>query len=384
MYSLTIIFLYHSFLFNSLPLPFFRSNPQNTTRKFSPQSGVGFVTLGQILLQSQGTNGTMEVQLMKPATKVGKNVTMTDQYVTISMEKLNFTTRNLSSIDMILTENENDNDEMSTPHHHQAEKQLPLNKMKSKIDAMKYWKKKDENRVVGLVTILISHATNLPFSNKLYANTFIKVWYGGADRKTRILLGETIVIPESLHPKYEKPISFPLTRLKMMENYLYVDDKDKNYIFEMYAMSSSKDDTKTARSIGEMYITHNEILQTMDIDGKTFDSSIRATRRIGRIEDKTMLAFSVSIAGVEKSKKIIFSATSAETTVTSADPSIELRIENSNGNSNEVIVHVDEQISNSSSSNGDDCQDNNNAIRVRIVKAWGFRTEKVCQVLVVV
>ena len=79
----------------------------------------------------------MEVQLMKPATKIGKNVTMTDQYVTISMEKLNFTTRNLSSIDMILTENENDNDDMSTPHHHQAEKQLPLNKMKSKIDAIK-------------------------------------------------------------------------------------------------------------------------------------------------------------------------------------------------------------------------------------------------------
>lgn len=347
------------------------------------QIGVGFVTLGQILLQSQGTNGTMEVQLMKPATKIGKNVTMTDQYVTISMEKLNFTTRNLSSIDMILTENENDNDDMSTPHHHQAEKQLPLNKMKSKIDAMKYWKKEDANRVVGLVTILISHATNLPFSNKLYANTFIKVWYGGADRKTRILLGETIVIPESLHPKYEKPISFPLTRLKMMKNYMYVDDKDKNYIFEMYAMSSSKDDTKTARSIGEMYITYNEILQTMDIDGKTFNSSIRDTRRIGRIEDKTMLAFSVSIAGVEKSKKIILSATSAETTVASADPSIELRIEdnnknnsNSNGNSNEVIVHVDEQISNSSSSNGDDCRDNNNVIRVRIVKAWGFRTEK--------
>ena len=60
--------------------------------------GVAYVTIGQVLLHSKGEQGTTEIQLMKPASKKGKNDTPTGQYLSISLEKLPFTTKDLSSV----------------------------------------------------------------------------------------------------------------------------------------------------------------------------------------------------------------------------------------------------------------------------------------------
>ena len=304
--------------------------------------GVASVSLGHVLLQSRGPQGTMEIQLLKKATSKGKNPTMTNSYVTISLETLPFTTKDLSSL--VITESA-------------LTKRNSLTKKESKN-----WEKTDGKRVIGLSTILVSHATELPYSNIKDANTFIKVWLAKtgeeSHKETRQLLGETPVVAGSVNPKYHKAIVTPLTLNHVMKN-----QGNLSYIFEMLSLATPDEDIKNAKTIGEVVITNEEVVANQ--------SSMRATKIIGAHHKKdrnkynTKLALTIAFAGVEKSKRDGRKFTAISEAGNNSHPSVSETV--GGGSSTECADPLSRHLPS---------KELENRIRVRIVKAWGFQTVK--------
>mmetsp|Transcript_7548 Transcript_7548/g.8717 ORF Transcript_7548/g.8717 Transcript_7548/m.8717 type:complete len:828 (-) Transcript_7548:183-2666(-) len=331
------------------------------------QLGIAFVSIGQVMLHSKGKQGTMELQLLKPATSSGKNATPTEQYITISLEKLPFTTTDLSSFEQVTTTRQkNDND---------------CGKKGKKVE---HETSPEGKRVVGLETIIISHVTDLPFDNAQVANTFIKVWAGSVGSASRKELGRTPLVVANLNPQYQVPFSRPIRAADMVHQQ-YCDQESRNTCFELCQVENPDDDLdKKALSLGEIVITPEEIRQEHSKgDHSSSNSILRDTRSfiMGRNTDhenyKTQLAFSVSLAGVAQStlsKRNNAQSTSKITTNTSIETSIgEGGISSSNSSDGVIVSAVEQQQQSESPTN--DTAVLENRIRVRIVKGYGFQTD---------
>lgn len=219
--------------------------------------GVAYTTIGEVMLGSD-RNGKFEVQLMDRAKKSGKNDTPTEQYITISLETLSFTTKNLSSLRV-------ENADVK-PEKEGKES-------------------KDGKRVIGLTRVLISHATDLPFAKEEDANTFVKLWSGtGPDR---VEIGVTPTVPSSLNPAYQTPFSIPLTVSGVAK--ATANNSLGNFTMEMFQQDPSGGKPK---SLGEIVIDNQEF------DHEEF--SLRESRSIGE-NNNTKLAFSISVSGVSES-----------------------------------------------------------------------------------
>jgi len=234
--------------------------------------GRAYVTLGQALLKAD-RNGLFEVELMNKATSKGKNDTSTGHSITISLEKLPFTTKDLSSV----LEPESDRRSSSNDGH-------------SKMSARerKKQKRQDDIRIVGLATCVISHAVNLPFVKDEEANTFVKL--SMAIGTERIEIGKTPTISNSRNPQYMTPFSFPLTHSYIKE---YRESHDHKYFyFEIFQRDPNHTKPK---SLGEIVVDHSEI--------KVGDEwSLREERNFGMDPlSNTKLAFTISFAGVSPS-----------------------------------------------------------------------------------
>uniref|UniRef100_A0A7S4AHC1 C2 domain-containing protein n=2 Tax=Pseudo-nitzschia australis TaxID=44445 RepID=A0A7S4AHC1_9STRA len=294
--------------------------------------GIAHLSIGQILLGLDG-NGKFEVQLMKRATKPGKNDTPTTQYITISFEKLSFTTKDLSSMLQI------------------GGAQTGAGNANAKVN-----KKPKSDRVVGLTTVLISHATNLPFAKEENANTFVKLWSGTGPN--RVEIGVTPTICNSLNPGYQTPFSIP-TKASDAINGLYKVNGLPNYTMEMFQQGPS--DLKP-KSLGEIVIEHKDVKNK---DRKEW--LLRDSRPIGDKDSfskyRTELAFSISFAGV--SRPSLKGKENISTT------------EGKNGTSNDdseskIVANETNSTQNSSGRKSEI----GSKIRVRIVKGHGFQTGK--------
>lgn len=281
--------------------------------------GFAHVTLGQVMLNAN-RDGLFEIELMQDE-GTGKNKRPTGQFISISMEKIAFTTRNLSS--------------MSSMALMQSMSKRDFSKMSSK-DRKKY-EKREASRIVGLNTILVSHAENLPFATAEEANTFVKVYLGSGPGKTEV--GVTPPIPGSLNPQYMYPISVPLTVESQKE-------WNKSIGNQCYCLELFQQDLKTFKhkSLGEIIIDQSEVKV-----GEEW--ALRETRSVGKYP-RTQLAFTISYAGVDQSlsintRKSRSSLSRSSIPSLTTDPSLE-----------EGIEMVEQRI------------------RVRVVRGYGFQSEK--------
>jgi hypothetical protein len=282
--------------------------------------GFAHVTLGQVMLNT-GKNGLFEVELMEDGGK-GCNKKPTGQFISISMEKIAFTTKDLSSMSAMALNQQSSKRDFSTL----------TSKQRKKME------KREAARVVGLTTILVSHAESLPFAKPEDANTFVKVYLGDGPGKKEI--GVTPVVPGMLDPQYQTPITVPLTVESQKEWNKSVGNQ--SYCFEMF-----QQDLKTLKikSLGEIVVDQSEV--------KVGDEwAIRDTRSIGKYP-KTLLSFTISYAGVDQSQ----SSNPRSSTISRLSESFNSSIANEEG------IEVIEP-------------NNENKIRVRIVKGYGFRSEK--------
>jgi len=297
--------------------------------------GKAYVTLGQIMLEAD-RDGMFEVELWEEGKK-GKNGRSTGQYITISMDKIPFTTKDLSSMS-----------------------RMALNQYRSKKDFLKMsarerkkCQKMEADRIVGLVTVLISHAENLPFAEAEEANTFVKV-YGGTG-PSRIEIGVTPPIPNSLNPQYMTPISLPLTVATMKDR--MKSPGNESFCFEVFQQDPKNANAKPV-SLGEIVVDKSQI--------KVGDSwSLRETRAFG-LHPRTKLAFSISYAGVSQQsvrQKKIFN-----------------NMRNSVSSSLSGFISLGENNSDPSSrETNDDGMElvvEENKMRVHIVRGYGFRMEE--------
>mmetsp|Transcript_26558 Transcript_26558/g.72995 ORF Transcript_26558/g.72995 Transcript_26558/m.72995 type:complete len:344 (-) Transcript_26558:6153-7184(-) len=201
---------------------------------------------------------------------------------------------------------------------------------------------KDGNKIIGLTTVLISHASDLPFAKEEDANTFVKLWSGTGPG--RVEIGVTPAIRNSLNPEYQTPFSIPLTVSGMVNANA---NKDlMNYSLEMLQQDPSDG---TEKSLGEIVVNHSEVRNE---DRKV--SSLRESRSIGKGDSKTKLAFYISFAGVScpSEKKIL-------------SPSDE---EKSQSDVSGVELDVNGEVSEDLTTN--------NKIQVRIVGGYGFESER--------
>ncbi len=281
--------------------------------------GFAHVTLGQVMLNTD-RNGLFEVELMEDPGS-GKNKKPTGQFISISMEKIAFTTKDLSS--------------MSSMSLTQSMSKRDFSKMSAKD--RKRFEKREASRIVGLNTILVSHAENLPFSKAEDANTFVKVFLGTGPGKKEV--GVTPPIPGSLNPQYMTPISVPLTVESQKEWNKSLGNQC--YCFELY-----QQDPKTFKDklLGEIIIDQSEV-------NVGEEWALRETRSVGKYP-QTRLAFTISYAGVDQSlsintRKSRSSLSRSSIPSLAMDPSIE-----------EGIEMVEQKI------------------QIRIVKGYGFQTEK--------
>ena len=231
--------------------------------------GIAHVTLGQAMLNAD-RDGLFEVELMEDGGH-GKNQKPTGQFITISMEKIPFTTTNLSSLNESALEMDHfQKKDLEGMEEKQREKQ----------------EKKFESKVVGLATIIVSHATNVPVSKVEEANTLVKVYMGAGHDKKEI--GTTAVIAGMMNPQYMHPISIPLTVASQKEWYKSVGNQC--FSFEMFQQNAK---TFANKSLGEVIVDHTD-LEAGD------EWAIRDERPVGK-HSRTMLAFSISYAGVDSS-----------------------------------------------------------------------------------
>mmetsp|Transcript_27570 Transcript_27570/g.60821 ORF Transcript_27570/g.60821 Transcript_27570/m.60821 type:complete len:799 (-) Transcript_27570:638-3034(-) len=298
--------------------------------------GDAFVTIGQALLEAD-RNGMYELQLFELATSEGKNDKPTKQHLTISVEKLPFTPRDLSSV--------------LNPERRGGG--VPPDGLSAK--KRKKQETKDRARVVvGLATILISHATDLPFREAEEANTFVKLTTGTGSGAHEI--GTTVAVPDSLNPQYQAPFSFPLKAGFMKQ---WNANRDQQ-CFAMELFQQDPTETKP-RLLGRLVIDHSEVTA-----GEYW--SLRDERQIGN-NPKTKLAFAITFAGVRPSlMKNRFSKASSTNSISIG--SIE---------SGEIQTFADgtaSQLDASSNASGIELVDKTSRIRVQIIKAWGFEAEK--------
>jgi len=287
--------------------------------------GIAYVTIGQVLLEAD-RHGRFEIELMTKATS-SDNPRPTGQYITISLEKLPLTTKNISSLDIKEINRTYSNLDLSKMSHRERKCQ----------------ERKDEARVVGVATIVISHAVNLPFATAEEANTFVKVFMGtGPGRKE---LGVTATIPGTLCPHYMFALSLPVTvaSIKWQNDH----PRFQNFSFEVFQQNPKNENAKP-QLLGEIVLKHAEIKH-----GEEW--SLRDRRSIGTHLDST-LAFAISFAGAkivpEKKKLEGNNDGSSLVGITKSDS-----LYDSIGNEHVEMVHQKK-------------------IRIRIMKGWGFRTEK--------
>lgn len=303
--------------------------------------GIAFVTIGQVLLEAD-RHGRFEIELMTKATNKN-NPRSTGNYITISLEKLPFSTKDLSS--------------MSPMEINKNFSKRDVSRMSNKERKLQI--RKDEARVVGLATIVISHAVNLPFAKAEGANTFVKVFSGsGPDRKE---LGVTPTVPDSLCPHYMMALSIPLTVADTRES--LKSPGNQNFSFEVFHQNPKKENAKP-ELLGIIVVEHDQI--------KVGDEcSLRDRRPIGTHLHST-LAFTVSFAGVQTApgKKILQNDT------TNANSGVGIPESSLISHSNKLISTVESNLGDLSV--GDESIEifHENKIRIRIVKGWGFRTEK--------
>jgi hypothetical protein len=293
--------------------------------------GKAYVTLGQIMLEAD-RDGLFEVELWEDGKK-GKNRTSTGQYITISMEKVPFTTKDLSSMSRLALD--------------QYRSKKDFEKMSAR--EQKKCDKKEGKRVVGLATVLVSHAVNLPFAKEEEANTFVKVYTGtGPGRKE---IGVTPPVPNSLNPQYMTPISLPLTAATMKER--IKSPGNESFCFEVFQQDPRNASAKPV-SLGEIVVDKSQI--------KVGDEwSLRETRAFGT-HPRTKLAFSISYAGISqqsvKQKKFLDSMRSSVSSTISG------------------VLSLGKNTDQETNEDGIELMVEENKIRVRIVRGYGFRTDQ--------
>jgi len=229
--------------------------------------GVAHVTLDQVLLEKD-KHGLFEVELMEEATGKGKNDTPTGRFIKISMDKLPFTSRDVTSFnEENLGKSEAENKVMSL---------LRLNKQQ-RIEG---------KRIVGLATILISHAKDLPLPKAEDANTYVKLYTGTGSGKKKI--GISPAVPGTLSPQYMTPVSLPLTVAFLRE--WYKSPSNQCFTFEFYHQDLVKTKAKP-EFLGEVMVDYE------DIKNGGY-CSLRQERTIGK-HPKAKFAFSIAFFGVD-------------------------------------------------------------------------------------
>ena len=230
------------------------------------------------------------------------------------------------------------------------------NKVVNKID----WDGKTaEHQVVGCLTVLVSHVTNLPGA---FSKTFVKVWRGSTGSKDRIELGVTPVsLPNVFDPHFDLPITRPISKAEMVMLNKYGSEDCKNIVFELYHQPAPELEPKF---LGDIAITPDEVRENNGTvrDQRTFDSKRKMTNHITGVETK--LAFTVSFAGV------------APPAVKKEDPPLAMA---SPSQSSSSLIQADEAALTESSGSGsvEDAENVKDMVRVRIVKGYGFRTVSV-------
>jgi Ca2+-dependent lipid-binding protein len=235
--------------------------------EFDDKWGVAYMTLDQVLLEKD-KYGLFEVELMEEATGKGKNDTPTGRFIKISVEKLPFTTKDVTSLDVEnLGESEAELKSMSL---------FRLNKHQ----------RIEDNRVVGLATILISHANNLPLPKAEDANTYVKLYTGTGSGKKEI--GVSPPVPGTLSPQYMTPVNLPLTVAFLRE--WYKSPSNQCFTFEFYHQDLVKTKAKP-EFLGDVAVDYEDI--------KSGDyCSLREERTIGKYP-KAKFAFSIAFFGVD-------------------------------------------------------------------------------------
>jgi Ca2+-dependent lipid-binding protein len=202
--------------------------------------GKAAVTVGQVLLLASGAQNTLEVELIKEERK--GSIQPTGCFVTISLNLLPFTTKDVSSLE---------------------------------IESERIDKAEDSNNVVGLLTVLIQQAFDLPLDKK-DAASFVKVLCGTKE------LGATGVMTDSpgcdaLNPLYRSPFYLPLT----MADIMTIDQT--SVVLQLFNQETNM--------VGEIVVPCSQVV-------KATNSTLRETTYIGATG--ASLAYSVSLAGVSK------------------------------------------------------------------------------------
>jgi len=296
---------------------------------FDDKWGVAHVTLDQVLLEKD-KYGLFEIELMEEATGKGKNDTPTGRFIKISVEKLPFTSKDVTSFDEEnLGETEAETKKMSL---FRRDKQQEI----------------EGKRIVGLATILISHAKNLPLPKAENANTYAKLYTGTGSGKKEI--GVSPPVPGTLSPQYMTPVNLPLTVAFLRE--WYKSPSNQCFTFEFYHQDLVKTKAKP-EFLGEVMVDYQ------DIESGDY-CSLREERTIGKYP-KAKFAFSIAFFGVDPMmNKKLFRDSFMLSSTSLHDPasldSIEAALEGVE------VVEVEK-------------------IRVRLVKGYGFKTQSKSRLL---
>ncbi len=295
--------------------------------------GIAHVTLGQAMLNAN-KDGLFEVQLLEDGGN-GKNKKPTGQYVTISMEKIPFTSKDLSSL---------------------SEQALEMDYHRKKdLEAMsdqdqKQQTKKFESKVVGLATILVSHAKHVPINKETEANTLVKVYLGSGHDKKEI--GMTPVVVGTKDPQYMHPISVPLTVASQKAWNSSVGNQ--SYTFEMFQQDPK---TYENKSLGELVVQHSDVTGASDSN----EWALRDERPVGK-HSQTLLAFSIAYAGVDRATNPRRSSVSRASISKLSRSAVDIP--------NEETDAPEAQE-----------EEAPPKIRVKIVKGYGFQSEKKSKLL---
>ena len=259
--------------------------------------GSAQVTVGQLLLAS---SKGMELPLVVKQKK--GNDQLTGAHITLGMQIFPFTTTDHSSI----TSSSSSTSKEVTPPATPTRSKLRLSFKKNKEDRKQEvaLKKQKHQPLVGLLTILVLQAYNVPLA-KEDAETYVQVTYGEnlkddankdlgknatkTDDGPPTTFQTSVVVDypgyDAINPVYEIPFHVPLSpdningdiKLKLINN--RPDPSIK-----------SKDNTTTI--LGEIVIKYDELLSAMK-------GTIQGKRPIGK--DGAELEFSISLAGTSKS-----------------------------------------------------------------------------------
>lgn len=229
--------------------------------------GKATVTVGQVLLLVKGGGGSgaqkmLEVELIKKEKK--GSIQPTGRFVTISLNILPFTTKDMSSL--LLADSTADSKKT---------------KNNSSTDTA------DTNGFGGLLTVLIQQAFDLPVAKK-DASSFVKVWYGTQE------MGVTGTVTDvcgydALNPLYQVPFNLLLTAA--------ITDKTAAVKLQLLNQGTNV--------LGEISIPFERIVTSTN-------GTVRETAKIG--SKGASLAYLVSLAGLCKDAKEIAAASATNST----------------------------------------------------------------------